>query len=178
MKSMFADFEFSSSPKNTGSTSKKPIGAIVGGSIGGAVGLLAILGLAIFLVRRRKKKASGPEVGSDKNEKGIPPPHELDGSTRREKVVSYELSSSGHRDTLASQELDASASGYRDTLNSQELDASASVAGNRDTMVSPELEGSEVEAAAAAYSAKEQRGGANRVSGLQGEVTGVNSTRG
>ena len=175
MKNLFADFEFSTSSKYAGgssgdtdptdSTSKTPIGAIVGGTIGGVAALLAIV-LAVFLVRRRKKNA-GTMEDPGKNVHELPgfrqssPTQELDASTHREKVVSYELSSSGYNDTFVGQELDASVAGYRDTR------------------VSPELQGSEVGAwAAGVHSAQGHLGHVRSVSELHSEATGGGSARG
>ncbi|KAI0482227.1 hypothetical protein GGR56DRAFT_176513 [Xylariaceae sp. FL0804] len=54
-----------SAPTTAASTSRNNTGAIVGGVVGGAVALVAIVGLAAFCLRKRasKRKGSGPGSG-------------------------------------------------------------------------------------------------------------------
>lgn len=89
----------------------KPIGVIVGGSIGGGIGLLAIGGVACLLYHQRKRKADTPDPGgSEKSSQELDAPPqtlELDGGSDNQKARQELDGGPDHQKALPSQELEA-----------------------------------------------------------------------
>lgn len=152
VKAMFTDFKLPSPEEK-----KKPIGAIVGGSIGGAASLIGLTALAIWLLRCRRRNAPPVETPPMK----APPKNatELDDSGCREPVRTQYLDVPGNAEALVKQDLHL---GYHEAFLGQELDGGWAAA----------------QAAAGGQFAKEQRGDVNSASELHAEVAGVEPTRG
>ena len=152
VKAMFADFKLPD-PK------KKKTGAIVGGSIGGLAGIIALSALAFWLLRRRRRNA--PQIDT-------PDTPAMKGPEKN----AMELDASGYRDPPPTQELEA----QRDLEASrrQELDASA----YREELVTQELDGgwAAAQAATGGYYPQEQRSHAGSFSELHAGP-GVDSSR-
>ena len=115
VKAMFADFKLPT-------PEKKKTGAIVGGSIGGVAGILALCALAFWFLRRRK--ASANQIDTPFDTPAIKGPEknamELDASGYRDPPPTQELEAQRDFEASRRQELDASA--YREGLVTQELD--------------------------------------------------------
>lgn len=101
VKSMFEGFTPSFGSRDEAG---KPVGAIVGASVGGVVGLLAVSGLVAWFLRRRRKVSQ--------------PMHD---ATEVRESNARELDATGYRDSLPAKELDAH-KGY-EALPRQELEA-------------------------------------------------------
>ena len=108
-KNLFKSFKLLSEENSEEVKRKtKPVGAIVGGSIGGVAGVAATGALVFWLLRHRRKKekpVDGPEVVEDPR---VGSPKLYAGPEHHEALLRQELDASGHGQSHFRQELEGS----------------------------------------------------------------------